>query len=91
MIEPFDARYNPTKSGREHTCFGKISAIMERTGVLLTHDEISWICRDLWHCSNADEFYDRMNAMSDQELKEVALKAKFRKVRLTEVESMLYA
>jgi hypothetical protein len=41
MSDPFNSRYNPTESGREHSCFGKIKAIRERIGLVLTHDEIS--------------------------------------------------
>ncbi|MGI0080772.1 MAG: hypothetical protein ACRECH_14265 [Nitrososphaerales archaeon] len=89
--DPFNARYNPTTAGREHSCWGKVKAIMERTGVLLTHDEISYICTYLWHCHDAGEFYDKMDSMDDEELKKVALKAKMRKPKLTEIESMLYA
>jgi len=73
-------------------CFGKIKAIRERTGLILTHDEISYICAYLWHCTDAGEFYRRMDSMSDSELKEVAMKAKFkRRPSLTAYESMLYA
>jgi hypothetical protein len=65
---------------------------MERTGVLLTHDEITYICEYLWHCSNSDEFYRRMDSLSDGELKEVVQKAKFsKKPKLATYESMLYA
>jgi len=65
---------------------------MERTGVLLTHDEITYICEYLWHTSNADEFYRKMDSMSDGELKEIAQKAKYsKKPKLTDYESMLYA
>ena len=92
MSDPFNSRYNPKDSGREHSCFGKVKAIMERTGVLLTHDEITYICEYLWHCSGAEEFYRTMDSMSDDELKKVALGAKFRKKpSLTAYESLLYA
>ncbi|HYB04230.1 MAG TPA: hypothetical protein VED17_07200 [Nitrososphaerales archaeon] len=92
MSDPFNSRYNPKESGREHSCFGKIKAIMERTGVLLTHDEITYICEYLWHCSSPEEFYHKMDSMSDGELKEVVQKAKYmKKPKLTVYESMLYA
>jgi len=92
MSDPFSSRYNPNESGREHSCFGKIKAIRERTGVILTHDEISYICVYVWHCSGADEFYKRMDSMSDEELRHEAEKAKLRKrPSLLEHESMLYA
>ena len=92
MSDPFDSRFNPTKGGREHSCWGKVKAIRERTGLVLTHDEISYICVYLWHCQNADEFYERMDSMSDEELRRVAEQAKFRKrPSLLEHESMLYA
>jgi len=66
---------------------------MERTGVLLTHDEITYLCEYLWHCSGAEEFYRKMDSMSDEELRSVCLKAKFRKksLNLLEHETMLYA
>ena len=55
-------------------------------------DEISNIFVYLWHCSNADEFYKRMDSTSDEELKKVAEQAKFRKrPNLLEHDSMLYA
>ena len=73
-------------------CWGKIKAIRERTGLVLTHDEISYICVYLWHCSNADEFYKRMDSMSDSELRDACMKAKYRKrPSLTAYESVLYA
>ncbi len=83
--------YNPKGAGGEHSCFGKIKAIMERTGVILTHDDITYICTYLWHCSGPEEFYDKMCSLSDEELKKVAMQAKFRKPKLSQVESMLYA
>jgi len=92
MSDPFSARYNPNESWREHSCFGKIKAIRERTGLILTHDEISYICVYLWQCSNPDEFYRKMDSMSDDELRRVAEQAKFRKrISLLEHETMLYA
>lgn len=91
MSDPFSSRYNPNESGREHSCFGKIKAIRERTGLVLTHDEISYLCVYLWHCSNPEEFYRRMDSMSDEELKKAAEKAKIHKPKLTAYESLLYA
>lgn len=73
-------------------CFGKIKAIRERTGLVLTHDEISYLCAYIWHCSNPDEFYRKMDSMSDDELRYVVEQAKLRKrPSLLEHESMLYA
>ncbi len=51
-----------------HSCLGKIKIIWERTGVLLGHDEISTLC-ELWKTANAAEFMDKLNSMSDEELK----------------------
>lgn len=91
MSDPFGSKFNPKESGREHSCFGKVKAIMERTGVLLTHDEITYICEYLWHCSGPEDFYNKMDSMSDEELKKVADQARFRKKpRLTVYESLLY-
>ena len=72
--------------------FGKIKAIRERIGMVLTHDEISYLCVYIWHCSNPEEFYKRMDSLSDEELRKACEKAKFRKKpSLLEHESMLYA
>ena len=92
MSDPFNSRYNPTESGREHSCFGKIKAIRERIGLVLTHDEISYLCAYIWHCSNPGEFYRKMDSLSDDELRRECEKTKFRKKpSLLEHESMLYA
>ncbi len=53
-----------------------IRKIFERTGVLLTHDEITYLCEELWNCQNADEFYSKMDSMTTDELREWARKAK---------------
>ena len=52
-----------------HSCLGKIRIIWERTGILLGHDEISALC-ELWKTANATEFMDKLQNMSDQELRE---------------------
>ena len=91
MSDPFNSRYNPSESGREHSCWGKVKAIRERVGIVLTHDEISYLCVYIWHCYDAGEFYRRMDSLSDEELKKAAEQAKLRKPRLTEYESLLYA
>jgi hypothetical protein len=92
MSDPFSSRYNPNESGREHSCFGKIKAIRERTGLILTHDEISYICAYIFHSSNPSDFYKQMDSLSDEELRSVAEKAKLKKrPSLLEHESMLYA
>lgn len=43
--------------------------------MLIGHDEITLIC-DTWGCQNADEFYARMNQMTNEELAGWANKAK---------------
>jgi len=91
MSDPFSSRYNPTESGREHSCFGKIRAIQERIGIILTHDEISYLCTYIWQCSDPEEFYRRMDSLTDEELKKVVEQAKYRKPKLSTYESMLYA
>lgn len=51
--------------------FGKAREIRRRTGILLgleTHSLISEMCR-IWGTTNADEFYQRMGGMSDEELR----------------------
>jgi hypothetical protein len=42
----------------------------------------------MWHCSDPDEFYRRMDSMSDEDLKKAAEKAKWHKPKLTEYESV---
>ena len=66
-----------------HSCWGKAREIQRRTGILLgleAHSIISEMCR-LWGTQNADEFYMRMNSMSDAQLAAdvEAAKAKLRK------------
>jgi len=72
-------------------CFGKIKAIRERTGLILTHDEISYICVYLWHCTDAADFYRHMDSMSDSELKKLCEKAKLFRPKLSVYENVLYA
>ncbi len=92
MSDPFNSTYNPKGSGREHSCFGKIKAIHERLGLVLTHDEISYMCVYLFHSTDAADFYRKMDSMSDDELRKECEKAKLRKKpSLLEHESMLYA
>lgn len=90
LSSPFTAKYNPNEAGREHSCFGKIKAIQERTGLILTHDEISYLCTYILKAIDAADFYRQMDGMSDKELTEIAWKAKRRPV-LTTYESLLYA
>jgi len=68
--------WSPQSGKYGHRCFGKIRKIFERTGILLTHDEITFLCEDLWNCKSADEFYSKMESMTTDELKEWARKAK---------------
>jgi hypothetical protein len=74
-----------------HSCFGKIRRIFERTGILLTHDEVTFLC-NLWECKGPDDFYRRMDGLNDDELKEFARKAKRKKAGLSQSElEVLYA
>ena len=59
-----------------HRCFGKIRRIFERTGILLTHDEITFLCENLWNCQDAVAFYGKMDSLTTDELKDWAHKAK---------------
>ena len=77
----------PQKYG--HRCFGKIRKIMERTGVLLTHDEVTFLCEHLWNCKDSDDFYSKMDSMSTDELKEWANKAKKKRSGLATEEELL--
>ncbi len=73
-----------------HRCFGKIRKIFERTGVLLTHDEITFLCEELWNCQNADDFYSKMGSMNTDELREWARKAKKKRGGLNSDELLQY-
>ncbi len=59
-----------------HRCFAKIRAIIERTGIRMSHDEVSYLCEALWQSHNASEFNRRMNGMSNEELGKWANDAK---------------
>jgi predicted nucleic acid-binding Zn ribbon protein len=58
------------KMTNRHRCFSKIRKIFERTGILLSHDEITFLCEYCWSCNSANEFYEKMNALTDEQLKE---------------------
>jgi hypothetical protein len=48
----------------------------------MTHDEISFLCR-LWNCQSPEQFYEKMNALTDEELKkEIERVRKKRKILL---------
>lgn len=54
-----------------HSCWGKAREVQKRLGIMLgldSHDVISEMCR-MWGTNNAEEFYARMNNMSDDELR----------------------
>lgn len=63
---------NPDKpDSDDHSCWAKAREIQRRTGIMLglvTHSVISEMCRE-WGTKNADEFYQRMGGMSDEELR----------------------
>jgi hypothetical protein len=53
-----------------HSCLGKARAIQRRLGIMLgldAHEVISEMCK-AWGVANADEFYQRMNSMTDAQL-----------------------
>jgi hypothetical protein len=57
--------------GDDHSCWGKAREVQKRLGIMLgldSHNVISEMCR-MWGVQNADEFYARMNNMSDDELR----------------------
>ncbi len=62
---------------------------MERTGVLLTHDEVTFLCEHLWNCKDSDDFYSKMDSMPTDELREWANKAKKKKAGLASEEELL--
>ena len=54
-----------------HDCTDKAREIRRRTSVLLgleAHDVVSELCRE-WGAANADEFYQHMKGLSDDELR----------------------
>lgn len=54
-----------------HDCMDKAREIRRRTAVVLgleAHDVVSELCRE-WGTSNADEFYQYMKGLSDDELR----------------------
>ncbi len=54
-----------------HDCMDKAREIRRRTSIMLgleAHDVVSELCRE-WGASNADEFYQHMRGLSDDELK----------------------
>jgi hypothetical protein len=54
-----------------HDCMEKAREIRRRTSVILgleAHDVVSELCRE-WGTSNADEFYQYMKGLSDDELR----------------------
>ncbi len=46
----------------------KAKIIWERTGVLIGHDQISALC-EMWQTKNPDEFMQKLDGMSNEELK----------------------
>ena len=54
-----------------HDCMDKAREIRRRTSVILgldAHDVVSELCRE-WGTANADEFYQHMRSLSDDELR----------------------
>ncbi len=69
-----------------HDCFEKAREIRRRTSIILgleAHDVVSELCRE-WGTSNADEFYQHMRGLSDDELRAYVQEAmkRVRKKRL---------
>ncbi len=54
-----------------HDCLDKAREIRRRTSIILgldAHDVVSEMCRE-WGVSNADEFYQYMRGLGDDELR----------------------
>lgn len=54
-----------------HDCMDKARVIRQRTSIVLgldAHDVVSELCRE-WGTANADEFYQYMKTLSDDELR----------------------
>ncbi len=65
-----------------HDCMDKAQEIRRRTSVILgleAHDVVSELCRE-WGTANADEFYQYMKGLSDDELRAYVQEA-IRRVR----------
>jgi hypothetical protein len=60
----------PVDKGYRHRCFGKIRKIFERTGLVVTHSEVTYMCEHMFHSSGEKEFYDAMDKLSDDQLKD---------------------
>jgi hypothetical protein len=71
MGEPEEGSGRSYYGSDDHSCWGKARAIQKRLGIMLgldSHEVISEMCRE-WGTQNPEEFYDRMNNMSDDELR----------------------
>lgn len=67
-------------TGDDHSCHGKAREIERRLKMPLgldVHDIITEMCK-LWGTQNADEFWERMNSMSDDQLRAAVEEAKLR-------------
>jgi len=80
----------------KHRCFGKIRKIFERTGLLLTHAEITFLCQHVLGANgeNFMDLFDRETAgMSKEEaaewIKAKLKKMKYRKRGIEEMEQIL--
>jgi hypothetical protein len=68
--------------GHDHSCGGKAREIKRRVGIMLgldAHSTISEMC-NMWGTKNAEEFYAKMDGMSDDELR-AAVSAAWDKVK----------
>ena len=65
----------------DHSCYNKARIMESRIGSIGTdlseiHSIISYICEEIWKCSEQSEFYEHMARCSNAELKEILQKAK---------------
>jgi hypothetical protein len=57
------------------SCASKAAEVYRRLFILVTHDEISDMCREMGS-STPQEFYDLIRRMNDKELEDLVMRAK---------------
>jgi hypothetical protein len=86
-------------SSNRHRCFNKIRKIFERTGVVLSHAEISYLCEHVLNANGEADFYAKYDEATkgmsrDEEkawLEKVLKKAKRRKWLEQEIDKEIMA
>ena len=72
-----------------HSCEEKAQVIVQRTGMALGHDEITYLCNELGF-TDSGQFWAWMNSLVDEELRrEIQRLLEKRRKRLMEVQEVL--